>query len=822
MKKLFRAVILAVIFFSSINVVKAAELSQIEEPDVWIFRKGGGVPAFSSPFTHYSIDGKTTYCIEPGTHISTDDYIGNVGLTSSPYTEEINERMELIGYYGYDYPGHQTLKYKMATQALIWETVGSQVVEYWTKPSGAGNIIRVTKERKEILNLVNNHYVVPSFNNEHKEALIGNQIIFSDTNNILSEFEIVDNKDIAYINGNELIINAKSIGEKIITLKKKTYNNDASTLFVGSDEISQKMGYFGLTHQVYAKVTIKVLGGKVTLEKLDYDNKNKISQGDGQLKGAIYGVFKENGTKLFDLEIGDNMEVTSDYFQELGKYYIKELSPSLGYTLDDNKYYFEITKDNLNPKVTVFEKVIKRKVEFLKVLNIQKTGILTPEANIQFDFYLKSNMTKIISATTNEEGYLTATLPYGTYIVRQVNSTSGFEKVKDFELIINENAKDTLTKVISDGKKEAKLKLIKIDKETKKLIKEDNIRFKIKNLDTNEYVCQNISYPHPEKICEFKTKDGMFTTPFTLDYGNYQIEEVENQNIPGYLWNSIPLKFSLNEDSDLLYNENNELVLEIYFENTPVKGRIEIQKMGEKMVLKNDTYYYKDILLDNVIYALYANEDITTSDGTLIYKKDTLIGEYKTIDGKIIIDDLYLGKYYLIEIETISNHILDKEKHYIELKYQDEQTPIVTINLNFKNYLKKQKLIINKKDQDTLELIPNTKIQIYNIQDNNENILIYEGYTNEKGQIILNDIFTGKFFLIETIANDEYLLNDNKIYFEITDKDTNIIDIYNQKIPEKIEFDVPKTSTYSNIIMYFIILIISFISINLFTKHENI
>ena len=96
----------------------------------------------SAQYETYSMDGKVVYCIEPGIDITTTSYLGYDGLQASPYSAEISKKIELIGHYGYDYPGHQTLRYRMAAQALIWETTGGQIVEFWTQASGYGDYIK--------------------------------------------------------------------------------------------------------------------------------------------------------------------------------------------------------------------------------------------------------------------------------------------------------------------------------------------------------------------------------------------------------------------------------------------------------------------------------------------------------------------------------------------------------------------------------------------------------------------------------------------------------------------------------------------------------
>ena len=117
-------------------------------------------------------------------------------------------------------------------------------------------------------------------------------------------------------------------------------------------------------------------------------------------------------------------------------------------------------------------------------------------------------------------------MPYGSYIVKQINTTFGYEKTPDFEIIITKPG--YIKKVIADGEVNGvRLKVIKKDFDSHNIIKKDGIKFKIKNIDTNEYICQNISYPNNQNICEYETKDGMFITPDFLPYGNYELEELD-------------------------------------------------------------------------------------------------------------------------------------------------------------------------------------------------------------------------------------------------------------------------------------------------------
>ena len=119
----------------------------------------------------YKMNGMFEYCIEPGKHISTYTYVGTSDFIDLGFSEELKEKLELIGYYGRDYPGHNNVRYSMAAQALIWELTGVDSVTFWTKVNEGGEEIDVSKERNEIVNLVNSHKTLPNIKSSYSGYL---------------------------------------------------------------------------------------------------------------------------------------------------------------------------------------------------------------------------------------------------------------------------------------------------------------------------------------------------------------------------------------------------------------------------------------------------------------------------------------------------------------------------------------------------------------------------------------------------------------------------------------------------------------------------
>lgn len=787
---------LALMFFVSVffmlagyTEVSAATLTQTPVDNWYYTRRGGGKPYMSAQWNLYDLDGKTAYCIEPGVNITTSDYEGAIDWINSPYSDEVNRKIQLYGYYGYNYPGHENLRYRAAAQSLIWEATGGQIIEFWTERYGNGNFINLNAERNEILRLASTHYEVSTFDSDTKDAVIGETTTFTDTKGILSNFDVVKSSDASVsINGNTLSVTPNVVGNITVVLKKKTYTQDPTIIFVGKDATSQKMGMFGVDDPVLVRVKLNVVGGSLKINKKDLDTKLSKPQGDATFKNAVYELLDENYNFITDLIIDDSFGAKTDKILSPNKIYIlREKTASEGYLLDKTEYRFKIDRDNLDIEMDVYEDVIEKTVNIYKVFADGSTTILKGEPNVSFEIYLKSTGEYYKTIKTDEKGFVSVKLPYGKWIFKQVSSTSGFEKVKDFEIVINNDSDEDITKIISNAEIKAKLKLIKVDSESRKILVRDGIKFRIKNLDTGEYVCQNVTYPGQKKICVFETKDGMFITPYVLGYGNYQIEELEEQSIPGYVWNSVPLKFSIDENSKFIQDDEFGLMLEVQFENKEVKGEVEIKKVGEKLVIENGTFRYEEIELDGVHYDLIADGDIYAGDGTLIYKDKQLIKSFVTKDGYFKLTNLYLGKYCLIETKTVGNHVLNSKPYCFEIKYKDQYTDTIKLIINQKNYLAKGDFELSKVDLSTGEPVEGALIEIYTEDD----ILIYSGRTDKSGKLYVKGLESGKKYkFVEKEAPEGYILNDEIHEFEILNNGDIVKDTLSN---EKIVIDVPNT-----------------------------
>ena len=766
-------------------------LTQTKKDGIYYTRRGGGLPYASAPYYTYDMNGKVVYCIEPGVDVATFDYTGDFGFVNSPYDDVTNKALELIGHYGYSYPGHNTLRFRMATQALIWERASGQIVEFWTKASGHGDFIDISYEKNIIMGLVNKHYDKPSFNNSELNLKLGETITIKDTNNILSGYEIYQSNGAKVsIDGNRLSITPTQVGNVEIFLTRAHYDSATTIVFTNHEIRTQIMGYFRFKDPVVANIRLSVVGGEVTINKLDNDNQSSTAQGEATLQGAVYGIYDLTGKLIKEITTDENASANSGEILDLGSYYLQEITPSEGYLLDTNKYYFEITNDNLNPNINVYENIIKRDVEISKFYASGETGMLKPEVGIKFEVY--NNKDELVTEfTTDKDGYSKINLVYGTYTIKQKTTTPGHEMVKDFKVIINNESPKIIKYSLSNAPITAKLTLKKVDSESGKVIAYAGVEFKIKDLSTGKYVCQEVSYPDKEEICIFKTnKNGEFTTPYPLMAGTYQLEEINSP--AGYLLSGKHIIFTIDENSKLL-EDNFGKYIEVVFNNDKIKGHFTIIKKGQLPIFKDNKIKYQEINLQGVVFGIYANEDIITLDGVKHYSKGDLINKITTDENGVAkLEDMILGKYFLKELSTIPNHILDQKSYEFELTEIDNQTAIVYETINLTNKYKKGVLEFTKTDFVTGDVIPNTIIEIYNIEDK----LIYTGITDENGKVVISELPIGKYYIKEYEPATGYLITDEIVEFEIKENGEVIkAEMTNKPITGSLEFTKVDFST---------------------------
>ena len=628
MKKLLK---LFLLFISIIALnVKANEYSEtfIDKTE-WISgdyvnKEKGGSTKYQQMYTiKRKSDGKFVYCIEPGMSIKDgkaikgydDDY-----LDVTKFREEEWDRITKLAYYGYGYKdnkyNHTGIHWYTITQFMIWKTVPNGYNIYFTDSLNGKKITKYTSEMKEMEEILSNYHQLPSFNNKTYTFVSSDVKEVVDTNNVLSSY----NSDRGVlIDDNKVIINETNEGTYSYNFEKA--NNKYGVLpIVYIDSASQNLMSVGDIVSDRATLKVNIIEPKIIGHKRDRDN--IYAQGEGTLEGAHYGIFDADNKLVQELVTDINGDFTSDSLP-VGIYYLRELSPSEGYLIDNNRYDFEIDENHPLQEFNLYEDIITVRLEINKYLSSHNTS-LKPEKGAKFAVYDKNdNLYK--EAITDANGYLLFTLPYGMYTVKQLTTTDNYKKVDDFIVKVYRNG--TIKKELVDELYEAKIKVIKRDLETNNVIQKEGFIFKIYDLDHNEYLCENDD-------CTYTiSSEGYLITNKYYPFGNYRLEEV--YTLPEYVLNKEYKEFTIDYEN----------VYEISFYNKEIKGNLEFTKtsISDSMPLPNTLMEFYD-----------SNDNLVLSERT-------------DDNGKITINDLPYGKYYFLEKEAPEGYYLNPDKHYFEI-----------------------------------------------------------------------------------------------------------------------------------------------------------
>ena len=571
--------------------------------------------------------------------------------------------------------------------------------------------------------------------------------------------------------------------------------------------------------------TNKRVNATIDLVKEDSETGNS-AQGDAVFEGAIYGLYAREDINHPDGRSGvlykkDEQVATLTTDKEgkasvsnlyLGKYYLKEITPPVGYLLDEEEHdvncdyegdQVETVKRNTVSK----EDVIKQPFQLIKAADNDKTDAdllkgagfsaylissLTVKDDGSYDF---TNATPIVLTEdgktemfTDERGYACSIpIPYGRYIVRETTTPHNFMPVDDFIVTVTENSSTPqVWRVLLDDEFKAKLKIVKQDDETKQPVLLANTEFKVYDLDAKKYVEQVTTYPNTVVHKSYFTdENGYLILPESLKCGNYRIEEVSAPD--GYTQNTQYVEIKVDKNTAYQMDSvSGDAIITVTYENHPVKGKLVIHKSGETLKSFKKDFVYEETSLEGAEFEIYAAEDIFTPDHQVdeqgnrhvIYAKDTLVKTVATNkNGEAVIKDLPLGKYRVKETKAPSGFVLNPDSQEVSFIYKDQNTPEIEEKLEFSNERQKVKLSVEKQDAETGKALKGATFGLYNkeaISSGDKVIvkadtLLQEITSNEKGKAAFTlDLPLGRYYVKELQAPAGYVSSDEILEFDAT------------------------------------------------------
>ena len=197
--------------------------------------------------------------------------------------------------------------------------------------------------------------------------------------------------------------------------------------------------------------------------------------------------------------------------------------------------------------------------------------------------------------------------------------------------------------------------------------------------------------------------------------------------------------------------------------------------------------------LKNISFGLYAAEDLTAADGTVIPKDGLLEIANCNENGNITFKtDIPVGeKLYVKEIATDSHYILSDEKHPVTFDYAGQDTAIVEIKANSGEAIKNDILYGSVKglkiDRETEKPIVGAKFGLFRSGETEftaENAIL-TAESGENGVFTFKNIPYGDWLIKELQSADGYLANEEIYPVSIAKNEQTVeITVVNDRIPE--------------------------------------
>ena len=660
----------------------------------------------------------------------------------------------------------------------------------------------------------------------------------------------------------------------------------------------------------------KEVRGEVHVKKIDKDTNDFVSQGNASLDGAVYGLYaaediiypnKKTGIVYRKDELvaqGTIQEGKLDFKElYLGKYYVKEITPGEGYLLDETEYPVTVDYEGQNVEivhrdVTVKETVKKQAFQLIKIsedgdqtetdlvegagfkvflisdLSGVKDGSLKPSGEdympedfIGYDYskdktasyWENGKEVHVPELFTDKKGYVCSPeLPYGKYVVFESTTPENLQTVNPFLVTIDEDSREPQTwRIFDDRPVQFYFKIIKKDSQTGKPVLNNSAYYKIFDVDKNEYVEMKVRYPKPETISVFQTnEEGYLQTPEQLKYGTYRIEEIQapasfvkvgeekklvkdQEEIPlnevtiGGKYEDAPRdSITITVDSNTAHEveeETGKYIIVVEQPNDEAVGSLTLHKKGEiltdadkkeeqlvtkirnkfaDLVNKVSSFFtgedameismgydftYENSGLEGVEFELRAAQTIYSPDGQkdedgnrlVRFEKDGLVAKIITDkEGKAVVNNLPIGKYYLKETKAGQNCVLDPEKKTFEINYHGQETAVDYVTMDLTNKRQKIEIELLKKDAVSEKPLEGVVFALFTEEDIlnaagevivEKDSLIEMAVSDKEGKVqFQSDLPHGKYYAIEVEEKPGYLPYEEVIHFDASYSDPEI------------------------------------------------
>ena len=475
---------------------------------------------------------------------------------------------------------------------------------------------------------------------------------------------------------------------------------------------------------------------------------------------------------------------------------------------------------------------------YVKVVKVDsETGKTIPYEGAGFEIYDSNGQkismtfayptpTTIDTFYTNSEGYLITpeVLPYGEYSLVEVQAPYGYalDKTPVAFSVSLENAEkeNSLTIVKVEKQNTAQKGKISVQK-TGDIFTSVNMASSAYTDENGELVVNSTTYTPVfangnlsgavfqviaaedivtldgttrayagDVVSEITTDENGYAETEPLYLGKYEVREIKAPY--GYVLNNEP------KDVEVTYAGQEFEVRDTV--NTAFENEYQSVRISLSKVMESDELFgiYGNDYYTSVRFGLFAAEDITAADGTVI-PADGLLSEVSLDEDMAAKFDVQIpfGRYYVKEISTDEHYVLNGEKYLENFEYMGQDIQNVDIDCGqFVNLLKRGRIEGHKVD-DKSEPLENAVFGLFTADcvKFSRDTAIMTAASDENGCFEFTDVPFGQYIVREIESPRGYILSDKEYAVSIAE-DGEVIEITAENKPITVE--ISKRDVYGN------------------------
>lgn len=681
------------------------------------------------------IDGHSAYCMNFGLAAKGGQLMNSYENPSTSLSDTQALYLRYCLYYGFSStstsaPSNDQCDQYIATQAMVWiiekgiygtsgaDSAAKKLCDTAPNPASSYQYYTTLKSNMD----AGISAVIPSFAasriskastyelkwNEENQRF---ETTLTDSNGVLSQFDLSLSGYKTNRNGNKLTIYSSEVNTNATT---GTFTSNSGKVEVTGSCVFWLTGDAGDQEFVSEVPHGDPLTAyiKVKTENIGYGELYKKDEESGvKLSGAVYGIYSDSScTNLVQKITTDSNGYAKSGALVAGTYYMKEIKAPNKYVIS-NKVHTLLVQAGRTTTVTATDK------EQLGAITIYKEGeVLTGWNGSSFTYekrklpgatfkvtagadiykadgtlvYHKGDLVAENLVTGSDGKVLLSNLHLGTYLVTETASIDGYT-INTTPQTVNIEYKDQNVEVqyeatsIYNNRQKASVSVTKKDADTENPL--DGGRYTlyagndIRNYDGSIIVTKGTAL---QTVTTGEDGNAAFTVDLPVA-NSYYVSETQAPY--GYIRNAEDVyTFHFNYLAETM--ESTSFTHTFVNDHTTAKIHLyKVDKETGKAVPQGDAS------LTGAVYGVYAREDIVHPDGAtgVLFHAGDLVATITTDENaEAEINNLYLGRYYLKEIQAPEGYLLDEEEHDVNCDYEGDLVPEVARSTKSEEQVYKQ------------------------------------------------------------------------------------------------------------------------------------